>query len=116
MPFVEERYEARVAVQVRPGSIEDNELVYLSTLLTAADNDCARPFRGGFWGGITFGYGRQNLSNIWEKRGEMRTLKKHTALGIRWSSPTQLLVQRLVAYLWESGRDPEFSSAYGRMC
>jgi hypothetical protein len=39
MPFAEERYEARVAIQVRPGSIEDNESVYLSPLLTAADND-----------------------------------------------------------------------------
>ena len=42
--------------------------------------------------------------------------KKHTTPGIRWSSPTQLLVRRLVAYLWESGRDPEFSTIYGRMC
>ena len=41
--------------------------------------------------------------------------KKHTTPGIRWSSPTQLLVWRLLAYLWESGRDPEFSSTYGRM-
>jgi hypothetical protein len=41
--------------------------------------------------------------------------KKHTAPGIRWSSPTQLLVRRLVACLWESGRDPEFSTIYGRM-
>ena len=24
--------------------------------------------------------------------------------------------RRLVAYLWESGRDPEFSTIYGRMC
>ena len=41
--------------------------------------------------------------------------KKHTTPGIRWSSPTQLLVRRLVAYLWESGRDPEFSTICGRM-
>jgi hypothetical protein len=41
--------------------------------------------------------------------------KKHTTPGIRWSSPTQLLVWRLLAYLWESGRDPELSSTYGRM-
>ena len=41
--------------------------------------------------------------------------KKHTTLGIRWWSPTQLLVQRSVAYLRESGRDPELSTAYGRM-
>jgi hypothetical protein len=40
---------------------------------------------------------------------------QHTTLGIRWSSPTQLLIQPSLAYLWESGRDPEFSSGYGRM-
>ncbi|KAK2053920.1 hypothetical protein LY76DRAFT_666176, partial [Colletotrichum caudatum] len=42
--------------------------------------------------------------------------KKHTTPGIRWSSPTQLLIRPSLAYLWESGRDPEFSSGYGRMC
>ena len=41
--------------------------------------------------------------------------KKHTTAGIRWSSPTQLLIRPSLAYLWESGRDPEFSSGYGRM-
>ena len=41
--------------------------------------------------------------------------KKHTTPGIRWSSATQLLVWRSLACLWESGRDPEFSSTYGRM-
>ena len=46
-----------------------------------------------------------------EKKG-----KEHTAPGIRWWSPTQLLVWRSAAYLWESGRDPELSTVYGRMC
>ena len=41
--------------------------------------------------------------------------QKHTTPGIRWSSPTQLLVWRLAAYLGESGRDPEFSTISGRM-
>ncbi|CAF3484051.1 unnamed protein product [Fusarium graminearum] len=41
--------------------------------------------------------------------------KKHTTPGIRWSSPTQLLIQRFAAYLWESGRDPEFSASYGQI-
>ena len=41
--------------------------------------------------------------------------QKHTTPGIRWSSPTQLLVWRLVAYLGESGRDPELSTISGRM-
>ena len=48
--------------------------------------------------------------------GEMEATKKHTTPGIRWSSPTQLLVWLSLAYLWESGRDPELSSGYGRMC
>ncbi|PTB62147.1 hypothetical protein BBK36DRAFT_1129694 [Trichoderma citrinoviride] len=42
--------------------------------------------------------------------------KRHTTAGVRWWSPTQLLICRLVAYLWGSGRDPEFSTTYGRMC
>ncbi|KAK1991332.1 hypothetical protein LX36DRAFT_590708 [Colletotrichum falcatum] len=42
--------------------------------------------------------------------------QKHTTPRIRWSSPTQLLVWPSPAYLWESGRDPEFSGGYGRMC
>ena len=50
-----------------------------------------------------------------QKAKEEARRQKHTAPGIRWSSPTQLLVWRLLAYLWESGRDPEFSSIYGRM-
>ena len=41
--------------------------------------------------------------------------KEHTTPRIRWSSPTQLLVQLSAVYLGESGRDPEFSTAYGRM-
>ena len=40
---------------------------------------------------------------------------EHTTAGIRWSSPTQLLICRSAACLWESRRDPEFSTAYGRM-
>src|SRR5690349_1169110 len=44
-----------------------------------------------------------------------RESKKHTTAGIRWSSPTQLLIRPSLACLWESGRDPEFSSGYGRM-
>ena len=46
------------------------------------------------------------------KRGEKQ---KHTTAGIRWSSPTQLLIRPLPAWLWESGRDPVFSGRYGRM-
>ena len=41
--------------------------------------------------------------------------KKHTTVGIRWWSPTQLLIYRSEAYVWQSGRDAHFSSVYGRM-
>ena len=47
---------------------------------------------------------------------EIKRKQQHTTPGIRWWSPTQLLVWRSLAYLGESGRDPEFSSACGRMC
>ena len=61
-----------------------------------------------------------NKKAKWQKqkeRGRREETKKtkHTTPGIRWSSPTQLLVRPSLAYLWESGRDPEFSSGYGRM-
>ena len=42
--------------------------------------------------------------------------KKHTTVGIRWWSPTQLLIHRSEACVWQSGRDAQFSSVYGRMC
>ena len=40
---------------------------------------------------------------------------KHTTPRIPRSSPTLVLIRRFPAYLWESGRDPEFSGSYGRM-
>ena len=49
-----------------------------------------------------------------EKQKEKK--QKHTTAGVRWWSPTQLLICRLVACLWGSRRDPEFSTTYGRMC
>jgi hypothetical protein len=42
--------------------------------------------------------------------------QEHTTVGIRWSSPTQLLIHRSGAYVWQSGRDAQFSPVYGRMC
>jgi hypothetical protein len=39
----------------------------------------------------------------------------HTTGGIpRWS-PTLVLVARFSAYVWQSGRDAQFSLTYGRM-
>jgi hypothetical protein len=51
------------------------------------------------------------------KRNRARTPKrqKHTTGGIpRWS-PTLVLVARFSAYVWQSGRDAQFSLTYGRM-
>jgi hypothetical protein len=51
-----------------------------------------------------------------KKKGKKkRKGKKHTTVGIRWWSPTQLLIYRSEAYVWQSGRDAHFSSVYGRM-
>jgi hypothetical protein len=33
--------------------------------------------------------------------------QKHTTAGIRWWSPTQLLICRSEAYVWQSGRDAQ---------
>ncbi|KAK1973871.1 hypothetical protein LZ30DRAFT_694734 [Colletotrichum cereale] len=53
---------------------------------------------------------------IEQKLGSVRVQKeRHTTPGIRRSSPTRLLIRPSRAYLWESGRDPELSSGYGRM-
>jgi hypothetical protein len=41
--------------------------------------------------------------------------QKHTTVGIRWSSPTQLLIHRSEACVWQSGRDAQFSLVCGRM-
>jgi hypothetical protein len=41
--------------------------------------------------------------------------QKYTTGGIpRWS-PTLVLVARFSAYVWQSGRDAQFSLTYGRM-
>ena len=45
----------------------------------------------------------------------LRAKEKHTTVGIRSSSPTELLIYRSTAYVQESGRDPQFSVVYGRM-
>jgi hypothetical protein len=44
-----------------------------------------------------------------------KEIQKHTTGGIpRWS-PTLVLVARFSAYVWQSGRDAQFSLTYGRM-
>jgi hypothetical protein len=50
------------------------------------------------------------------QKSEVFTKTKHTTGGIpRWS-PTLVLVARFSAYVWQSGRDAQFSLTYGRMC
>jgi hypothetical protein len=45
----------------------------------------------------------------------MEQKQKHTTGGIpRWS-PTLVLVARFSAYVWQSGRDAQFSLTCGRM-
>ncbi|KAH9215525.1 hypothetical protein DL95DRAFT_499991, partial [Leptodontidium sp. 2 PMI_412] len=46
---------------------------------------------------------------------ETKQNKKHTTARIRWWSPTQLLICRSGAYVWQSGRDAQCSPVYGRM-
>ena len=50
---------------------------------------------------------------IYEKGKKMKFV--HTTAGILWWSPTQLLINRSEACVWQSGRDAQFSSVYGRM-
>jgi hypothetical protein len=55
-----------------------------------------------------------DLLHLSTKRLQQKT-KKHTTGGIpRWS-PTLVLVARFSAYVWQSGRDAQFSLTYGRM-
>ena len=49
-----------------------------------------------------------------QKRSEKIT--KHTAAGIPTWSPTVVLICRSTAYVWQSGRDAQFSADCGRMC
>jgi hypothetical protein len=51
-----------------------------------------------------------------KKTRAIQKRQKHTTGGIpRWS-PTLVLVARFSAYVWQSGRDAQFSLTYGRMC
>ena len=53
---------------------------------------------------------------FWQRYGTRPKMQKHTTGGIpRWS-PTLVLVARFSAYVWQSGRDAQFSLTYGRMC
>jgi hypothetical protein len=63
---------------------------------------------------VTYGKIRQKRSK--DVDNDMGSKKgKHTTGGIpRWS-PTLVLVARFSAYVWQSGRDAQFSLTYGRM-
>ena len=47
---------------------------------------------------------------------KQKTNAKHTAAGIPTWSPTVVLICRSTAYVWQSGRDAQFSADCGRMC
>jgi hypothetical protein len=47
---------------------------------------------------------------------EQKENTKHTAAGIPTWSPTVVLICRSTAYVWQSGRDAQFSADCGRMC
>jgi hypothetical protein len=47
---------------------------------------------------------------------EQKRNAKHTAAGIPTWSPTVVLICRSTAYVWQSGRDAQFSADCGRMC
>jgi hypothetical protein len=51
-----------------------------------------------------------------KKNGQVKTTAKHTAAGIPTWSPTVVLICRSTAYVWQSGRDAQFSADCGRMC
>jgi hypothetical protein len=60
---------------------------------------------------------KENRSNHRPRVSKHKTeeMQKHTTGGIpRWS-PTLVLVARFSAYVWQSGRDAQFSLTYGRM-
>jgi hypothetical protein len=50
------------------------------------------------------------------KRWGIREGAKRTAAGIPTWSPTVVLICRSTAYVWQSGRDAQFSADYGRTC
>ena len=56
---------------------------------------------------------RLEKSLLHSKPRRKKLQKKHTTAGIRWWSPTQLLICRSEACVWQSGRDAQFSAAGG---
>ena len=57
----------------------------------------------------------RRTQNSGHNRPSAKKGQKHTTGGIpRWS-PTLVLVARFSAYVWQSGRDAQFSLTYGRM-
>jgi hypothetical protein len=56
------------------------------------------------------------LEQIVLRRSKSKRKAKHTAAGIPTWSPTVVLICRSTAYVWQSGRDAQFSADCGRMC
>jgi hypothetical protein len=51
-----------------------------------------------------------------EEEEEEEAKTKRTAAGIPTWSPTVVLICRSTAYVWQSGRDAQFSADCGRTC
>ncbi|KAH0149459.1 hypothetical protein KCU67_g11051, partial [Aureobasidium melanogenum] len=47
-------------------------------------------------------------------KAKAKAKAKHTAAGIPTWSPTVVLICRSTAYVWQSGRDAQFSADCGR--
>jgi hypothetical protein len=59
----------------------------------------------------------QNLGSgveDWFRVDKQKKDAKRTAAGIPTWSPTVVLICRSTAYVWQSGRDAQFSADYGR--
>ncbi|KAH0375506.1 hypothetical protein KCU92_g10156, partial [Aureobasidium melanogenum] len=50
----------------------------------------------------------------WKRENESSKRIKRTAAGIPTWSPTVVLICRSTAYVWQSGRDAQFSADCGR--
>src|SRR4051812_30433384 len=89
--------------------------VYLDLLLSNPLQQGLLAHRSILFPPIIF-YHYHNYRSAHRPTKEQKNTKKHTTARIRWWSPTQLLIRRSAAYVWQSGRDAQFSTVYGRMC
>ena len=85
-----------------------NSLLYFGGNCYHGRGNCFNKY-GNYYHGWGIAGGQTLLKGVSKKK------KKHTTIGIRWWSPTQLLTDRSEAWLRQSGRDTMFSSVCGCM-